>query len=161
MSETTQPAPEVPRTGESVDRETRRVKEEIAVLAAAEYVVPGPDAEGYRAPGQCDVVLKGGITSGVVYPLTICKLATRYRLHSIGGTSAGAIAAVLAAAAEYRRRHDPVAPASGFRALAELPGDISTRLRTLFQPPSRRPTMARASPSSSSGTRFANFQPSL
>lgn len=119
---------------QALTEEERRAQQEIDALKAADYVVPGPAEVEYRAPGECDVVLKGGITSGVVYPLTICKLATRYRLHSIGGTSAGAIAAVLAAAAEYRRRHDPVAPASGFRALAELPGDISTRLRTLFQP---------------------------
>ena len=40
------------------------------------------------------MVMKGGISSGVVYPLTVCKLATKYRLKNIGGTSAGAIAAV-------------------------------------------------------------------
>ena len=80
------------------------------------------------------MVMKGGISSGVVYPLTVCKLATAYRLKSIGGTSAGAIAAVLAAAAEYRRREDAVSPGAGFQALAAMPNEIATALPTLFQP---------------------------
>ena len=49
--------------------------------------------------------MKGGITSGIVYPGLICKLAERYEFQSIGGTSAGAIAAALTAAAEYARRN--------------------------------------------------------
>jgi Patatin-like phospholipase len=56
---------------------------------------------------QCDLVMKGGITSGVVYPRAISRIAKDYRLLNIGGTSAGAIAAVVAAACEYRRQGDP------------------------------------------------------
>src|SRR5438093_941728 len=52
---------------------------------------------------KCDIVMKGGITSGIVYPGVVCKLATRYQFQSIGGTSAGAIAACVTAAAEYAR----------------------------------------------------------
>lgn len=52
---------------------------------------------------ECDLVMKGGITSGVVYPPAILELAKVYRLRSIGGTSAGAIAAAIAAATEYGR----------------------------------------------------------
>ncbi len=89
----------------------------------------------YRRPtAECDMVMKGGISSGVVYPLTVCKLATAYRLKSIGGTSAGAIAAVLAAAAEYRRREDATSPGAGFQALAGMPNEIKTALPTMFQP---------------------------
>ena len=36
-------------------------------------------ADDFLAPNirrLCDIVMKGGITSGVVYPLAICKLAT-------------------------------------------------------------------------------------
>lgn len=110
--------------------EQQRALQEIDALSLASYAVP----EG-ATPDECDVIMKGGITSGVVYPLTICKLATRYRLRSIGGTSAGAIAAVVAAAAEYRRGHDPDDPAAGFRSLAVLPLDVSKRLESLFQPP--------------------------
>ena len=87
-----------------------------------------------RPAAECDMVMKGGISSGVVYPLTVCKLATAYRLKSIGGTSAGAIAAVLAAAAEYRRREDSTSSGAGFQALAEMPNEIKTALPTMFQP---------------------------
>ena len=52
----------------------------------------------------CDLVMKGGITSGVVYPKVVEEVARRFHLVGIAGTSAGAIAASLAAAAEYRRR---------------------------------------------------------
>jgi hypothetical protein len=48
----------------------------------------------------CDLVMKGGFTSGVVYPLAACELARAFRLKNIGGTSAGAIAAAATAAAE-------------------------------------------------------------
>jgi hypothetical protein len=37
-------------------------------------------ASRYAAPGKtCDIVLKGGITSGVVYPLALASLAEQYR----------------------------------------------------------------------------------
>lgn len=52
----------------------------------------------------CDLVMKGGITSGVVYPPAIDRISKRFWLSGIGGTSAGAIAAALAAAAELSRR---------------------------------------------------------
>jgi hypothetical protein len=113
--------------------EQQRARQEIDALSLASYALPEAGAASH--PQECDVIMKGGITSGVVYPLTICKLATRYRLRNIGGTSAGAIAAVVAAAAEYRRAHDPDRPAAGFQSLAVLPLDVSTRLASLFQPP--------------------------
>jgi predicted acylesterase/phospholipase RssA len=51
----------------------------------------------------CDLVMQGGITSGIVYPGAVVELSQKYRFHNIGGASAGAIAAVAAAAAEYGR----------------------------------------------------------
>jgi predicted acylesterase/phospholipase RssA len=54
---------------------------------------------------KCDIVMKGGVTSGSIYPGLICKLAEHYQFQSIGGTSAGAIAAALTGAAEYARRN--------------------------------------------------------
>ncbi|HEY5845580.1 MAG TPA: hypothetical protein VIT42_02200 [Microlunatus sp.] len=67
-----------------------------------------PDFVAADFPGDpalhCDIVMKGGITSGVVYPLAVCELATTYRLRSVGGASAGAIAAAAAVAAEMGRR---------------------------------------------------------
>lgn len=84
---------------------------------------------------ECDVVMKGGITSGVLYPLAVCELATRYRLRNVGGTSAGAIAAAAAAAAEVGRSSDRAG--SGFDALAALPRWLGTddHLIGLFRPP--------------------------
>lgn len=82
----------------------------------------------------CDLVMKGGITSGVVYPLTAVELAKSYRFSSIGGTSAGAIAAAIAAAAEYDRAN------GGFLRMAKLPDDMGRDLLRLFQPvPALRP----------------------
>lgn len=76
----------------------------------------------------CDLVMKGGITSGVVYPHAIYELSQKYRFQNIGGTSAGAIAAVIAAAAEYGRDAD------GFEKIKALPDDLSTTLLEKFQP---------------------------
>jgi len=47
---------------------------------------------------ECDVVMKGGITSGVVYPSAILRLSQRYRFRNVGGASVGAIAAAATAA---------------------------------------------------------------
>src|SRR5579871_214135 len=70
---------------------------------------------------QCDLVMKGGVTSGVLYPPAICEIAKTFDLRSIGGTSAGAIAAALAAAAQYRRLTDRVTPEAGYDALSAIP----------------------------------------
>lgn len=51
----------------------------------------------------CDLVMKGGITSGVAYPAAISALKDDYDFISIGGTSAGAIAAAVSAAAQHNR----------------------------------------------------------
>jgi predicted acylesterase/phospholipase RssA len=98
-----------------------------------------------RPTDECDLVMKGGITSGVVYPPAILALAEKYRFRSIGGASAGAIAAAAAAAAELGRERE----GAGFdeldrvsRALAEPVRPGVTRLRALFQPiPEARPLM--------------------
>ncbi|MDH0862913.1 patatin-like phospholipase family protein [Mitsuaria sp. GD03876] len=83
--------------------------------------------------------MKGGITSGVIYPRLVAGLARRYVFKNIGGTSAGAIAAGASAAAEYGRQHgNPGA----FERLADLPEELGataaggdrSRLFTLFQP---------------------------
>lgn len=74
---------------------------------------------------ECDLVMKGGITSGTVYPKAIARLAKDYRFRSIGGTSAGAIAAGAAAAAEYRRQTSAAKDdLAGFDELARLPGEL-------------------------------------
>ena len=53
-----------------------------------------------KALPPCDLVLRGGITSGVIYPGTVAHLARSYRFVNVGGASAGAIAAAVTAAAE-------------------------------------------------------------
>jgi len=81
----------------------------------------------------CDIVMKGGITSGVVYPLAINELAQIYKFKNIGGTSAGAIAAAAAAAAEYCRKAN--GSDDGFAAVANLPEELAGgALEKLFQP---------------------------
>ena len=79
---------------------------------------------------ECDIVMKGGITSGVVYPHAVCELAKTYRFVNVGGTSAGAIAAAAAGAAEAGRA------SGGFGRLAALPDWIAagSNMLSLFQP---------------------------
>lgn len=92
--------------------------------------------DAFAAPDrECDLIMKGGVTSGVVYPYAILELARKYRFRSIGGTSAGAIAAAFAAAAEYARtvRGDP----DGFRRLQARCETLPDILGKLFQPTPR------------------------
>src|SRR5215218_302071 len=70
---------------------------------------------------ECDLVMKGGVTSGIVYPSVVLALKNRYRFRNIGGTSAGAIAAAVTAAAEYGRDR----PGGGFPHLAALRDELS------------------------------------
>lgn len=88
----------------------------------------------------CDLVMKGGVTSGIVYPKAIHRLAQHYRFKNIGGSSAGAIAAAVTAAAEYQRRRS--GSGDGFELLRQLPETLAerrgargpSRLLRLFQP---------------------------
>ncbi len=52
---------------------------------------------------SADITMRGGTTSGIVYPLAVCEIARAFRLRNLGGASAGAIAASAAAAAELGR----------------------------------------------------------
>ena len=83
---------------------------------------------------ECDVVMKGGITSGIVYPGAVYELSREFSFVNIGGTSAGAIAAALTAAAEYRRKKG--GDDGGFAELRTLPEWLSkdNNLLKLFQP---------------------------
>lgn len=69
---------------------------------------------------ECDLVMEGGITSGVVYPPAILKLARRYRFRAVGGASAGAIAAAATAAAEYGREE------GGFTAFEAMQQELAS-----------------------------------
>lgn len=90
-------------------------------------------------PGRfCDLVLTGGVASGVVYPWAILELARKFRFRNLGGTSVGAMAAALAAAAEYGRRRGHK---NAFEVLRQTPIELAeevapgrTRMLSLFQP---------------------------
>ena len=103
-------------------------------------VTMSSNSDGNSPLGSCDIVMKGGIVSGVVYPKAIATLSTRFYFKNIGGTSAGAIAAAAAAAAEYARLTRNTA--DSFEKLRQLPKILgtkvgrTTRLFNLFQPQS-------------------------
>ena len=87
----------------------------------------------------CDIVMAGGVTSGIIYPGAVSMIARRFSFHSIGGTSVGAIAAAVTAAAEYGRRSgrnpsafDQVVAIS--KSLGETGSDGHSRLLHLFTP---------------------------
>jgi len=80
---------------------------------------------------ECDIIMKGGITSGLVYPKAIINLSNSYRFRCIGGTSAGAVVAVVTAAAEYARE------SGGFERLERVTAELRTHLIDLFQPDPR------------------------
>ncbi len=74
-------------------------------------------------------MMKGGITSGVLYPSALVAIGDHYRIRGIGGASAGAIGAALGAAAEFGRA------SGGYERLAGLPNELGEgRLAALFQP---------------------------
>ncbi|CAL9361271.1 hypothetical protein SUDANB95_00671 [Actinosynnema sp. ALI-1.44] len=89
----------------------------------------GDDREEFNR--YCDVTMRGGAASGVVYPWAVVELARHYRFRSLGGASAGAIAAAFTAAAEKGR------DAGGFGKLADVIrwfAHPDWRLAQLFQP---------------------------
>ncbi len=112
----------------------------MKVIPPGDDVVPTPPPLDDEPPRDryCDLVLTGGVASGVVYPWAIVELARAYRFQSIGGTSVGAMAAALAAAAEYGRRMGHTASFEPLRrlpaALGEMLPDGRTRMFSLFQP---------------------------
>ena len=82
----------------------------------------------------CDLVMKGGITSGIVYPNAVLVLAREFRFKNIGGTSAGAIAAAATAAAALGDRKHVASgssarcpPAQGFAGLARVAAQLSSQ----------------------------------
>lgn len=112
---------------------------------AAAQQESAPKTKAHVFVRECDLVMKGGITSGVVYPLAIVEIAKAFRLRNIGGTSAGAIAAAAAAAAEVGRQRREAGQLGkshqDYAALAKLPtllGKPATvagsRLEAFFQP---------------------------
>jgi predicted acylesterase/phospholipase RssA len=102
-------------------------------LASARVTAETPRGPEAKTLPPCDLVMKGGITSGVVYPGVVLELAHQYRFASIGGSSAGAIAAALSAAGEYGRQRDE---GGGLQELEAAVDDLGRPgfLLGLFQP---------------------------
>ncbi len=125
-------APPSPATSSTVSAKEARL------APAARPDLDRLEAGGAPADRFCDVVMEGGITSGIIYATAVAELAKHYRFKNIGGSSIGAFAAALTAAAEYRRRF---ASDAGFVAFAELPRKLAetdseskTLLERLFIP---------------------------
>ena len=102
---------------------------------------PPPDRLTETPPEgrYCDLILNGGVASGVVYPWALLGLARQYRFRRIGGNSVGAMAAAIAAAAEYGRCHGH---ADAFEPLRHMPLNLAeaqpggrTKMLDLFQAP--------------------------
>ncbi|WP_433263952.1 patatin [Actinosynnema sp. CS-041913] len=79
----------------------------------------------------CDVTMRGGATSGIIYPWAVVELARHYRFRSLGGASAGAIAAAFTAAAEKGRDSGGFEKLAGTIRWFAAPG---WRMAQLFQP---------------------------
>jgi hypothetical protein len=110
--------------GTSAYLEVRRVEDDLMAALA--------DPQRYASPTrECDIVMKGGITSGVIYPLAVCELVGVYRLRNIGGTSAGAIAATAAAATEHGRHSEQ----GGFPKLTHLPKWLGESMKARWPDP--------------------------
>ncbi len=115
-----------------------------------------PDELAAYRGTSVDLTMRGGTTSGVVYPLAVCEIARAARVRSVGGASAGAVAAAATAAAELGRSRlaaglvvpDEVAPGHVRPGYAGLAGTLAWlaevdepddgperhRLAALFQP---------------------------
>lgn len=103
----------------------------MAFEARPEQELPRYEARQFAdPPADCDMIMKGGVTSGIVYPYAVLEIATKYRLRSLGGTSAGAIAAAFAAAAEFARRRGDL---EGFVRLQRHCDELPGLLPSLFQ----------------------------
>src|SRR3982751_6868872 len=112
---------------------TPNVENNRAVNSNTNSQPAGGDAvagsDPYAHPEKfCDLVMKGGITSGVVYPQAVCELAKIYSFKNIGGGSAGGNGPAVAAAAEYGRRTGAKQDNSGFAGLEKVPTFLASNL---------------------------------
>lgn len=124
--------------GDRLRDELRRLAAE-GILASEGRLEPPPLTEIPPHDRYCDLVLTGGVASGVAYPWAVVELARHYRFRQIGGTSVGAVAAALAAASEYGRCMNVTAPFEVMRQVplelaAPSPAGQPTTLLGLFQP---------------------------
>lgn len=107
------------RVGGYGDPETYALPEAPPQVWAPPYTVDDADDDTRRSymRHSVDLTMRGGTTSGVVYPLAVCEVASRFRVRNVGGASAGAIAAAVTAAAEVGRSSQ--LPAEAYAPLSE------------------------------------------
>jgi len=67
----------------------------------------------------CDLVLEGGLVSGLIHPAAVIQLSRTYSFRKVGGASAGAFVAAATAAAEMARG------TGGFDRLAEFSCELA------------------------------------
>src|SRR5262249_21398920 len=79
---------------------------------------------------ECDLVLEGGLVSGLVYPAAVLALHEDYDFRCVGGASAAAYVAAATAAAQASR------DSRGFERLREFCDELATPglVTQLFQP---------------------------
>ena len=54
-------------------------------MSAQNGATPHPKTYDYSDPKlECDIIMKGGVTSGVIYPWAVCELARTYRFRCVG-----------------------------------------------------------------------------
>ncbi len=88
---------------------------------------------------ECDLVMEGGLVSGILYPAAVLELHHDYDFRCVGGTSAGAFVAAATAAAQMNRAGD------GFARLGEFSDALAAPhlAERLFQAsPGTRPLLA-------------------
>jgi predicted acylesterase/phospholipase RssA len=119
-----------------------------------------PESERASPRLECDIVMAGGVTSGIIYPGALAMIARKFHFRSIGGTSVGAIAAAVTAAAEYGRQTGKNSNAFEIvralpKTLGEVAADGHTRLFHLFTPePATRTLLALVTPLFAQGGRI-------
>jgi predicted acylesterase/phospholipase RssA len=116
------------------------------------------ETDGSPSLEDCNLILKGGVLSGIVHAGAFGPLSERFRYRGVAGSSAGAIGAALLAAAEYARQGgDP----AGFDRLRVQCTALPSRLPQFFQPQPGLEALHAALVHLAPGTGRARFLPAL
>jgi hypothetical protein len=92
-----------PNPADGVPRDSHHLLASPAALTrTAANLPPVEDVRSYLRH-SCDLTMRGGPASAVVYPLAVCALAEHYVIRRIAGSSAAAASAAATAAAEVGR----------------------------------------------------------
>jgi len=131
---TSREKPRVPRPADGIPRAAHPLLGSPATMTRTATNFPAArDVEEYFAH-SCDLTMRGGVASAIVYPLAACGLAEHYVFRRIGGSSAGAVSAAATAAAELGRGAPDPQPAQRTRPGAYPP-------RAAQPTPARQPSV--------------------